>query len=221
MHATFKALQAAVDRFGWAVTEVDTTANLVVLAESFGEITPSRVGAPSVDELRPKPSSDASHRSLSGAHGLGAFPYHTDAAHHTLPPRFVFLRLASHTPTLRRTLVAPMPRRLRKSDREILEHDVWLVDGGRGRFLTSILGSVDGAETPLVRFDEGCMRPADPTFGAGRETIHRLTSFYEQAIDWVPGRTVVLDNWRTLHARSGFAAPDETRVLERVLVKGL
>jgi hypothetical protein len=116
-------------------------------------------------------------------------------------------------------LVAPIPRRLPKSDREILEHDVWLVDGGRGRFLTSILGSVDGAETPLVRFDEGCMRPADPTFGAARETIHRLTSSYEQAIDWVPGRTVVLDNWRTLHARSGFTAPDETRILERVLVQ--
>jgi alpha-ketoglutarate-dependent taurine dioxygenase len=94
------------------------------------------------------------------------------------------------------------------------------VDGGRGRFLTSILGSLDDAESPLVRFDEGCMRPADPTFGSARETIHRLTSSHARAIDWIPGRTVVLDNWRTLHARSGFAGPGETRVLERVLVQG-
>jgi L-asparagine oxygenase len=214
-----KALRSALDRKGWAVTQIARTNDLLALAESLGEITPSWSGGPVVDELRPKSESEAAPHSLSGMHGLGAFPYHTDAAHHILPPRFVLLRLASRTPTSRRTLLAPIPGRLPQRDRDVLEHDVWLVDGGRGRFLTSILARPEGGADDLIRFDEGCMRPADREFGAGRETILRLLENRERAVTWSPTKTLVLDNWRTLHAREDAVTVNEDRVLERVLVR--
>jgi hypothetical protein len=199
--------------------QVRNTADLLSLAESLGEVTPSRAGGPPVDELRPKPSSEAQPRSLSGQHGLGAFPYHTDAAHHLLPPRYVLLRLASERRSVVKTLVASLPRRLRLNDRQTLEHDVWLVDGGRGRFLTSVLSHVDGQSCEMFRFDEGCMRPADKTCGAARTVILRILANRGVAIEWVPARTIVLDNWRTLHAREGAPLDDADRVLERVLVR--
>ena len=212
------ALQAVLDRRGWAITKVLSTADLLSLADSFGEITPSRAGAPVVDELRPKPSSEARPRSLSAMHGLDAFPFHTDAAHHPIPPRYVFLRLASKSPSARRTLVAPMPRRLAHRHRRTLEHDVWLVDGGRTRFLTSILSQPEGRACDMFRFDEGCMRPADPVFGAARAVMLRILADHSRPIEWEPGRTIVLDNWQTLHGREGASADDAERVLERVMV---
>ena len=212
-------LRGALDRHGWVVTRLATTTDLIDLAESLGEVVPSRSGGEAVDELRPKPAAIAGSRSLSGMHGLGAFPYHTDAAHHPLPPRFVLLRLASSKPTSTRTLFASIPRRISQVDRAVLEHDVWLVDGGRGRFLTSILSRPEGSTCDLVRFDEGCMRPADHHFGAGRETILRLIASRERAVEWVPAHAVVLDNWRTLHAREQVVTTNDERILERVLVR--
>ncbi len=215
---TASKMQAMIDRRGWVVVQASSTDELVSLADSLGEITPSRVDGPPVDELRPKPASLAPSRSLSGKHGLGAFPFHTDAAHHEVPPRYVLLRLASQRPSTRRTLVAPMPGRLTVRDRDVLEHDVWLVDGGRGRFLTSVLTNTHGARD-LLRFDEGCMRPADNAFGDARAVLLRVLASRSVGIAWVPSQTVVLDNWRTLHAREGAPVDDEDRVLERVLVR--
>jgi L-asparagine oxygenase len=215
---TERTLRAILNRRGWAVTEARNAAELLSLAETFGEVAPSRAGGPVIDELRPKPVSEAPPRSLSARHGLDAFPYHTDAAHHVVPPRFVILRFASKRPSTRRTLVASLPGRLRQGDRDVLEHDVWLVDGGRGRFLTSVLSRPDGFFEEMVRFDECCMRPAEATFGAARAVILGVLASRSVAIDWVPSRALILDNWRTLHAREGRPHHDGDRVLERVLV---
>jgi alpha-ketoglutarate-dependent taurine dioxygenase len=108
--------------------------------------------------------------------------------------------------------------RLRRADREVLEHDVWVVDGGRGRFLTSLLNRPDGVDSQMLRFDEGCMRPADKAFGEARNLLLRLTASRTQTVRWVPGRTLVIDNWRCLHARDEDPSTHEDRVLERILV---
>lgn len=213
------SLRATVERRAWAVLAVKTRDDLVELADALGEITPSRVAGPAVDELRPKSATEASPRSLSGLHGLDAFPFHTDAAHHALPPRFVLLRFASERASKCRTLIAVTPRRLSKKDREILEHDVWVVDGGRGRrFLTSILTHPDGYSRPMLRFDEGCMRPADKSLGEARAVVFRILEGRRVALEWAPGLAVVIDNWRALHARDAALAGEEERVLERILV---
>lgn len=212
------ALRAVVRDRGWAVTRVPSTSALIELASALGEIVPSHTGGSEIDELRPRPSSDVPKNSLSGVHGLGRFPYHTDAAHHALPPRLVILRLASKEPSERSTLVAPLPRRISQEARAILEHDVWVVNGGRGVLLTSLLSDVAGSDDPLLRFDEACMRPADRVFVASRQTLLQLIARTEKAVMWAPDRAIILDNWRTLHARSGAPRHHEDRVLERALV---
>jgi alpha-ketoglutarate-dependent taurine dioxygenase len=70
----------------------------------------------------------------------------------------------------------------------------------------------------MYRFDEGCMCPADKVCGAARAVMLRTLATRSVAIEWVATRTVVLDNWRTLHAREKAPLNDADRVLERVLV---
>ena len=111
-----------------------------------------------------------------------------------------------------------MPPRLAGRDRHCLEHDVWLVEGGRGRFLTSILSQPISDSSDTLRFDEGCMRPADRTFGASRAVLARVCAQRSRGILWEPDRTLLIDNWRTLHAREATVANDTERVLERVMV---
>jgi alpha-ketoglutarate-dependent taurine dioxygenase len=62
------------------------------------------------------------------------------------------------------------------------------------------------------------MRPADRAFGDAREVILRLAKGRAVGIEWVPSRTLVVDNWRTLHARSASPTNDADRLLERILV---
>jgi alpha-ketoglutarate-dependent taurine dioxygenase len=70
----------------------------------------------------------------------------------------------------------------------------------------------------MLRFDEGCMRPADKTFGEARDVVMRVLVTRTVGIAWDPCRTLVLDNWRTLHARDSEPPNEAERVLERVLV---
>jgi alpha-ketoglutarate-dependent taurine dioxygenase len=213
------AVRERVERRGWSVVKLPRKADVLELASALGEPVPSRRDGPLVDELRLVPSELAPPRSLSRTYGLGSFPYHTDAAHHPVPPRYAILRLASSQASDRATHVAPLPlRRLRARERALLEHDVWLVNGGRGRFLTSIISHLHRAGPEIVRFDAECMRPAAPMFGESRGVFEGLCHCASRAVHWMPGKALIIDNWRTAHARGEGDGRTGDRVLERVLV---
>ena len=187
------------------------------LASALGRSVPARRGGEATDRLRPTLPQNAAPRSLSATYGLAAFPFHTDGAHHRVPPRFVLMRLAdgaaSGTPTL---LVDGYRSLIHAVDRKMLARETWLVRGGFGRtFYAPILDTARG----LLRFDPGCMRhPAGTAPKGGGILMRRLEQAPLTRIDWTQDATLVVDNWRMLHARGAVAPSDTGRCLIRTLV---
>lgn len=139
------------------------------LALDLGRPVSARRRGPTVDRLTPTRSVDAAPRSLSAQYGTGAFPFHTDAAHHALPPRYVLLRLADGARTTTPTLLAVIDlAALSPQDRRTLTREQWLVNGGRGRvFYSPILDP----RRQLIRFDPGCMSEPGGTTLQGHEIV--------------------------------------------------
>jgi L-asparagine oxygenase len=150
---------------------------------------------------------------------MGRFPFHTDAAHHRAPPRFVLLRIADGSETTTPTeLVDFNSLSISRADVETLRREPWLVRGGVGlKFFSAILFG-DGVNL-VLRFDPGCMRPASGTNPCGHDILSdALAVAGTRRVDWRPGRMVVFDNWRFLHARPAVQPNDNGRILERILV---
>lgn len=103
MSNELQTIPEAVAEVGFVVTET-TMREFEMLGRSLGIPVSVRPGGPTTYRLTPTPVSEAAPRSLSAIYGLDAFPFHTDAAHHRVPPRYLILRLAdgarSDTPTV-------------------------------------------------------------------------------------------------------------------------
>lgn len=196
-----------------------SSAELVELASRLGSPVAARRSGPLLDRLVPKATGEAAPRSLSAAYGFGRFPFHTDAAHHRSPPRFVLLRCASCTPTGVPTLVADFDgMQFTPSELKTLKREQWVVRGGRGRtFYAPLLDEIDGRRR--IRWDPGCMSPVAGTTPVGQEIVAgALRSADATEIRWHEGEVTILDNWRMLHARPAVSRDDELRVLERIMV---
>jgi L-asparagine oxygenase len=202
---------------------------LVEFAASRGNPVAITPKARIIDTLTVMHDRDAPRHSLSAIHGTAGFPLHTDAAHRRHPPRWIVLRCVDPGCDDRPTLIADAHQldligaRLSETRRA-----VWSVRTGVRSFLASALfprtrrERVSGLADLGLRYDLGCMRPADPAFVAAAtllaEGIDRLP---HDAISWEPGLTMVLDNWRMLHGRSaGTDGNVSVRRLERVAIDG-
>jgi L-asparagine oxygenase len=193
------------------------------LAAGLGRLVPAKRGGPVIDQLVPRRREDAPMRSLSGAHGYDEFPFHTDAAHHRLPPRFVALRLQddaeSETPTL---LVDSRVVPLSEEELATLKREPWLVKGGPYRtFYASILGPTPSGSRLLLRFDPVCMEAISGTVPRGGRVIEAAVRAAAQIqVKWIRDRVVIWDNWRFLHARPAIDTRDiGRRAIERALVE--
>ena len=101
-----------------------------------------------------------------------------------------------------------------------LHNDIWLVNGGRGRFYTSLFNDTLITGGTIFRFDPCCMRPATSRATESALLFRRAVKVARSTqIDWTSGHVLVLDNWRVLHGRGpANAAVEKQRALERVLV---
>lgn len=178
---------------------------------------PTRRSGALLDRLVPTDRSEAAERSLSAIYGRAAFPFHTDAAHHPAPPRFVLLRCASGgaSPTL---IIDSRTLRLSSAEGRLLRREQWLVSGGKGRtFYSSILATRDGRD--IIRWDPGCMgAPAGTNLVGARRLIEALERAQAVRVSWREDDIVVVDNWRMLHARPPAGVEDRERVIERIMV---
>ncbi len=212
---------ATVAARGWALWRSATSDPLDTIALAFGEPRSSAKGRPVVDILRPTSRDAAPKRSLSARFGRQAFPFHTDLAHHPVPPRFVLLRCrraaSSSVPTL---LIDGLRALLECRHAEVFRRDVWLVSGGRGRFYTTIVRWMPPEKAWIVRYDPVCMRPALESFAQSAALLDQAINEAEVAeVEWAPGSLLLFDNWRMLHSRP--AVPDtevDDRLLERCAV---
>ena len=170
--------------------------------------------------LRPAPHENATQRLMSAVYGTGVVPFHIDSANSRVPPHLTFVCLAtgnaSKWPTPLHDSVA-LP--LRADEQVQLHQDVWYVDGGRERFLTSILSRPGFSQNGIVRFDPSCMKPGHPKFKRSADLLERACRGVSPIrVDWEAGVRIILDNWRVLHARGLPPQANENRVLERVMI---
>lgn len=195
---------------GWCLfTDAETP--LTSLASLLGDPVSARRSAAISQTLRPIEPHDAQPRSMSSVVGMDRQPFHTDSAHLRNPPKYLMFRAlaASLVPTL---ILNFTKLQLSDAESNLLSREVWLVNGGRGRFLAAI-----ASQMPSVRFDPNVMRPAHPKFGTSRSVLERACDRSSPVgITWPLGQVLVLDNWRTLHARERVTASDASRALERV-----
>jgi hypothetical protein len=168
--------------------------------------------------IRPQPLDKAKTNTLSSRYGLGAFPFHTDAAYWPIPPRFILFYCVNpgsgDRPTL---LVDPQEWLLSDPIRLALCNEVWRVTTRRP-FLCTV--GTQGDNGLSVRFDEACMVPVTSGAQDVRETVRAsLGSSSKTKIQWNEGDLLIVDNLRLLHARGEAAHADEDRVLARILIR--
>jgi hypothetical protein len=207
------AVKDALSRQGWVAIRGVRSPEFVALARSLG--APRHRDGGVVERLRIRDRGDAPPRSLSGVHGRGAFPLHTDYAHRAIPPRYVLLRNASKG-TVRPTIVATLEAMQRDQHAtELLQRRMWIVRGGRGAFYAPVLFGAGR----FVRWDAECMSPSALAADALAVWVECLSRATAIRIEWTEDTAIILDNWRVMHGRDGVAIQsDENRILERIAV---
>jgi L-asparagine oxygenase len=168
------------------------------------------------------PRTEATPNTYSGIYGLNRFPFHTDLAHWCMPPRYLLLRCV--------TGYADVPTLL--IDGWALMNAVTLDILGRAIFrprrprdgalaLLRLCEPTDGGHR--LRWDEAFLTPASKIGDLAKPRVQEwlakrepmsisLTNTYD---------TLLIDNWRMLHARSPITAGREDRAIERVYLEGL
>ncbi|MEU8061743.1 TauD/TfdA family dioxygenase [Microbispora bryophytorum] len=168
-----------------------------------------RLGRSSMShELKPRKQAAADPWSLSGVYGLGPFPWHTDGAISSDPPRWVLLRAVRVSEGTWTELLEPdvevqtaMRRTvLRATDRT-----------GRIRHLPA---AVPDGDRWRLRWDP---RTCAPRTGLTIDEMQRQSC--TETVTWAEGRLLIIDNSRLLHRRPAVDERAE-RLLERIYVWG-
>jgi hypothetical protein len=96
-----------------------------------------------------------------------------------------------------------------------LQRRVWVIHGGPVPFYAPVLFGA-GA---YVRWDSACMSPSALADDALHAWTESLALAEPCSFDWDVNTVLVIDNWRTLHGRTGDTMTSDTkRVLERIVV---
>lgn len=187
---------AGVRHRGYAILQ---DADITDIGASLG-----RMGQPAA--LTPKRQDEADSWSHSGIYGLGVFPWHTDGAVSSNPPRWIVLRALETSSTTSTELLQIDSTLLAKLRRTVLRTTERL---GRVKYLPAVVPYGDGWR---LRWDP---RICEPVRGLA---VQEVASCEPTArVTWRPGRVLVIDNYRLLHRRPAVSG-EERRVLERTYV---
>jgi L-asparagine oxygenase len=201
-------------------SQLEPNLDTIDVADALGTpLTPWAGGL--VQTLQPKATSTPN--TYSGNFGLDRFPFHTDLAHWRVPPRYLILRCKvgyRDVPTLMldgRTLTEDISR-------NVLARAIFKPRRPRnGTFdlLPLLQAGADGDS--LLRWDEIFLKPASRI---GETADAAVRSWLAEAEPLsvslqLPGDTLVIDNWRMLHARSPIPSGREDRSIERVYLGAL
>ncbi|MGH9590129.1 MAG: TauD/TfdA family dioxygenase [Terracidiphilus sp.] len=191
----------------------------ITIATGFGKaITPGEGRL--VQQLVPKAADTPN--SYSGIYGLGSFPFHTDLAHWHEPPRYFMLRCVKGYAEVP-TLLVDGSVLVREASRDLLTRA--LVKPRRPhKGAVPILRLYETTEKgDRMRWDEVFLQPIGSlgrlAVDRVRECLARIES--QSMLLTVPGDTVLIDNWRMLHARSPILPGCEDRRIERVYLESL
>ncbi|MFB7784419.1 clavaminate synthase Cs1 [Streptomyces vinaceus] len=177
------------------------------------------------------PSPGAHHLSSETSETL--LEFHTEMAYHTLQPNYVMLACsrADHERTAK-TLVGSVRKAVKLLDAATVEHlydnaqpcevDVafrgGIEDPGTIANVKPLYGD---REDPLLGYDRELLKPNE---GADAEAVAKLSDALDEvteAVSLVPGDVLIIDNFRTTHARTPFTPrwDGKDRWLHRVYIR--
>ena len=211
--------QSSIEADGYALRRSIDRQQLLEIATSLGPIKTDPRHPQQVRHIRPQRSVDAEPNTLSSRYGMEGFPFHTDAAHWHIPPKFVLLYCvevgSGNRPTY---LIDSQSLGLTNPELSLLSNAVW-----RSGHVKSFLCTVTSTfEKPFsIRYDSGCMSPRSGRALKADELITaKLKGAECKQVRWQNGDLLILDNHRVLHARGSAERADPDRVIARILIGG-
>lgn len=173
-----------------------------------------------VQQLTPRVS--ATPNTYSGIYGLDRFPFHTDLAHWYRPPRYLILRCIRGYPDVPTLLLDRRPL-VEKVTPDVLVRAV--VKPRRPRHgAIPLFRLYEATDTGYrLRWDETFLEPASKVGELAFELMIKYLDLVEPHCVSLqrPGDTIIIDNWRMLHARSPIPLGREDRTIERIYVESL
>lgn len=189
------------------------------VAHAVGDVlVPWQDGA--VQTLVPRPISTPN--TYSGIFGVGDFPFHTDLAHWDIPPRYLLLRCLKGYPEITTNLIDGWEMIPEITLNDLTRAIVRPRRPIEGKIKLLRLADETG-HTSRLRWDEVFLVPSSRV---GKLTFSRVHEWLQSAGQTKlclmnPGDTLVIDNWRMLHARSHIPEKCKDRMVERVYLKAL
>lgn len=211
------ALSEWLSSAGYLVIDGVALTDLLPLVQVFGLLQPDPRDGVLVKDIHPQSRDAANTNTLSSRYGLGAFPFHTEAAYLRRPPKFVVLYCMNPGRGARATLVLDSVALFSSLPRYRGEA-TWLVRAGRRPFLCEALWGCPPAGFG-IRYDRECLLPRGPAAQREDALIEGyIASSRPIEIQWMPQRLLLLDNHRMLHGRGDSDVDDRGRWLKRILV---
>lgn len=193
--------------------------SIVEIAEDFGKpLEPWEDGL--VQTL--VPLSEAAPNSYSGIFGLNRFPFHSDLAHWRAPPRYLLLRCVTGYSDIP-TLLIDGHDLIDAVTLDILVRAIFKPRRPRDGSISLLRLCEPVEDVARVRWDEVFLKPASRIGEVAdlrvREWLSKCTPT-EMSLAQTHD-TLLIDNWRMLHARSPILPGRESRAIERVYLEEL
>lgn len=214
------SLKEGVARDGYAfVRDYCPGADALAVANTLGHpLEPWEGGT--VQDLVPR--SIATPNTYSGSYGLGCFPFHTDLAHWRIPPRYLLLRCVTGYADVP-TLLLDGKSIFDAVTLDILTRAIFKPRRPRNGALALLRLCEPTSEGYCFRWDELFLKPASKIGELASQRIKEHLDKCEPlkiALARV-GDTLLIDNWRMLHARSPIPAERENRKIQRIYLESL
>lgn len=214
------SLKEDVARNGYAfVRDYCPGVDALAVANALGQpIEPWEGGT--VQDLVPR--STATPNTYSGSYGLGCFPFHTDLAHWRIPPRYLLLRCVTGYADVP-TLLLDGKSIFDAVTLDILTRAIFKPRRPRQGTLALLRLCESTSDGYCFRWDELFLKPASKIGDLASQRIKDQLDKCEPlkiALARV-GDTLLIDNWRMLHARSPIPAEREDRKIQRIYLESL
>lgn len=188
----------------------------MAIAHSLGQPRATRKRGPLIDYLAPTNRCAANPRSLSARYGLSQFPWHTDGAHWSMPPRYLIIGCLEANQQAAETLICE-GRNFAALNSTTARSSVFRITNSCNSFYATARDTSDR----YYRYDPGCMTPVD----VGAQDIMRAIDHQEpedvHTIEWCAGSFLLLDNWRFLHSRAATIESAERKLLRVTVMENI
>lgn len=202
---------------GWLeLNGYSTNDELKELAFKLGQVVKHPNGQ-EIYTLKPKDGMNSGKGTFSNKYGFGKFPLHTDTAFYAHPIRFMILNSSKESNC--HTTIVPIKKvleLLNEEEMHKISRAIYIVKTNENRFFTSLIFNELGIQG--FKYDPSCMFPYNKKAKEAETKLRELLSKVKPIeIKWTKNKTVIIDNWRTLHGRST-AKSEENRELKRIYI---